>query len=393
MYIPVPNPKWKLGDPGTSFVTDGVPLHRKTIRNSDGKVVSESYSAKSVLIAKNQRDTSRSGQRILLAPGVYWRKSTTFFRVAMQIEWEPGSWTVKSSPYSYEYEGGGSTSNEWRNDGWPLWCTNDIVTWDDELKNRATTECLLKLNQGKVHYLTMLAEARRSVNMVADRFSDLCRTLLLAKRGKLRFGTFKNFTGAYLEYQYGWKPLVTDVYNAVYQMKDKMTATPHFLLSAVRTCRGTEQRTRAPGTYHVQGPTKRDESHTCQIFAKISDKYRAAAQNLGLNPLTTAWELVPYSFVVDWAYPVGNFLEAMTATAGLTFFDGYRNRVITCQNSGRTNPANFTGSPPSYTCTYGRFERTPLSSFPRPVPYFKSPFSSTHVTNAIALWHQVLGRR
>jgi hypothetical protein len=41
------------------------------------------------------------------------------------------------------------------------------------------------------------------------------------------------------------------------------------------------------------------------------------ASRMGLvNPLSIAWEVVPFSFVVDWFLPVGNFLENLTSLAG-----------------------------------------------------------------------------
>lgn len=37
-----------------------------------------------------------------------------------------------------------------------------------------------------------------------------------------------------------------------------------------------------------------------------------------LNPAAIAWELVPLSFVFDWFYNIGDFLERQTADTGLT---------------------------------------------------------------------------
>jgi hypothetical protein len=42
-----------------------------------------------------------------------------------------------------------------------------------------------------------------------------------------------------------------------------------------------------------------------------------------INPLSIGWEVIPYSFVVDWFAPIGNTLSSLTATAGLDFLGGY----------------------------------------------------------------------
>lgn len=44
---------------------------------------------------------------------------------------------------------------------------------------------------------------------------------------------------------------------------------------------------------------------------------------LGTNVLATAWELVPYSFVIDWILPIGDYLRNMSS------FGGVMNRVST----------------------------------------------------------------
>jgi hypothetical protein len=44
--------------------------------------------------------------------------------------------------------------------------------------------------------------------------------------------------------------------------------------------------------------------------------------NLGLiNPLSVAWEVVPFSFVIDWFIPVNKWLNSLTADAGLELLD------------------------------------------------------------------------
>jgi hypothetical protein len=52
---------------------------------------------------------------------------------------------------------------------------------------------------------------------------------------------------------------------------------------------------------------------------KISDPTMKQVSQFGItNPLLLAWELIPYSFVVDWLFPVGRFLSSLDALNGIS---------------------------------------------------------------------------
>lgn len=43
-----------------------------------------------------------------------------------------------------------------------------------------------------------------------------------------------------------------------------------------------------------------------------------------VNPASIGWELVPFSFVVDWFYPIGQWLDTLFGIPGYSFSNGYR---------------------------------------------------------------------
>lgn len=52
------------------------------------------------------------------------------------------------------------------------------------------------------------------------------------------------------------------------------------------------------------------------------------ASQLGLtNPASVAYELVPYSFVLDWVLPLGPFLSSLTDFSGLDISNAYMTKV------------------------------------------------------------------
>lgn len=144
----------------------------------------------------------------------------------------------------------------------------------------------------------------------------------------------------------------------------------------------------------VTGSINRREKFTSLVrfdFAIGNPALHAAAQLGLINPVNLAWNLLPYSFVVDWFLPVDGFLSALSAPWGLHFIGGTITRVSDMSES-------FTPTNTPYLQKGGLFmagvsrrkdysmQRTALSSFPGPrMPHFKNPLSLGHFANATSL--------
>jgi len=99
-----------------------------------------------------------------------------------------------------------------------------------------------------------------------------------------------------------------------------------------------------------------------------------------LNPVSLAWELVSWSFVVDWVVPIGPMFQALTAPAGLSFVDG----TVSVRASANAELENWLGTidGPEYKRTleqhasaswiYEGYQRSTLSGWPLPGVYFNS---------------------
>jgi len=131
------------------------------------------------------------------------------------------------------------------------------------------------------------------------------------------------------------------------------------------------------------------------IHATVNGPELASLKQFGLaNPLSIAWELVPWSFVVDWVLPVGEFLDACTATFGLTFKDGCRVETAKCTASLPSvgGSANWLKIYEPYLVvgkvSIDSFDlsRVKLTAFPSATIYGKSSLSDTKVVTAAALW-------
>jgi len=133
---------------------------------------------------------------------------------------------------------------------------------------------------------------------------------------------------------------------------------------------------------------------TVNLVAKVDNPTLARLNSLGLiNPLTVAWERMPWSFVVDWFIPVSTFLQALSATIGLDFFTG----SVTYRTFGKTKGAwpflistvpsrNWAIEAEEANASGLMVQRVVLTGFPRPTLFLnQSPFTTKRALNAIAL--------
>jgi hypothetical protein len=139
---------------------------------------------------------------------------------------------------------------------------------------------------------------------------------------------------------------------------------------------------------------KSNRSHKVILWAGLSDQIGREVNQIGLaNPLSIAWEVVPFSFVVDWGLPIGNVLEALTATRGLEFIGGCS--IVrgegTIEAELKPTGTNTVLTPRTVECEYFSARRTKYGTFPRPMPYAKSPFSTSNTLSALALYHSIFG--
>lgn len=200
------------------------------------------------------------------------------------------------------------------------------------------------------------------------------------KRGKL--SPSKALANEWLALQYGWKPLLSDVYNAAEGLaarSDDRRVRCSFSRSH-RWFSRHQQHTifDVPATRTEQGIYSRKYVYYFQTHNEVLKDLSAWGVT---NPLSVAWELLPWSFVFDWFIPVGNYLDNWDATVGLTFEKG---SVTTFQKGTVTYKANGTKEYVNeyrYANASARYQsvscvRGVLSNFPAP----QLPDLTPHIT-------------
>lgn len=136
----------------------------------------------------------------------------------------------------------------------------------------------------------------------------------------------RNAGSWWLEYSYGWKPLVQDIFEAASVLSSPIDD----LWIHASSKRPFSEVVAANNRSAFDDWTDERNVWELELFARVGGVVSCdnpnlqSLKNAGLtNPLAWAWELIPYSFVVDWLWNVGDFIESLDDTVGLTIKDGY----------------------------------------------------------------------
>lgn len=202
----------------------------------------------------------------------------------------------------------------------------------------------------------------------------------------------KDLSGAWLSIQYGWKPLLNDIFEAM-KYVESLTASPRSLTYRASKSVVSSWDDRASTSYN---PLIANGSRTVKYKVVLREKI-SQTRSLGLlNPLSVAWEKVPFSFVVDWFIPIGPYLDNVSLFNGLDLNYVRSEFAIATTNGRQCLPSDesigWIVEGGSWKSTTVYFRRTTGTSLSVPNPELKSlekAFSLGHLKNAAALIHQL----
>lgn len=294
------------------------------------------------------------------------------------------------------------------------------------LLNRSLSKALDKLKAQDVHLGNMIAEGRRTVSMVANaarsiasqvikfrrRHPDLYRDVIRYQTGSCPRRLWGKIPDKWLELQYGWLPLMSDIMGISKRLSKKARDSGALVHVTGYAEDETNKKRRITSTVSdknfVALSTKTKHQVWQSLYFTLGNPAIADLSSLGLlNPAEIVWELIPFSFVVDWFIPVGGWLSNLTADAGFNFVSGSASSLSRAKErvddygfakfndfAGFNVQHNFEGAPLGIT-NYDAyaFSRVCYASSPWPGIYFKNPLSTTHALNAIALLSQAFRKR
>lgn len=290
--------------------------------------------------------------------------------------------------------------------------------------DRALIKARLNLKQQDVNLGVAFAERNRTARLMGDTCLQLANAYRYLRRGQwqkaareLGLHNPKKPRGSsvpqkWLELQYGWKPLLSDVYGSCQALakldRHDWRVTAKGTISEPIDVRGDSYDSVDREDLQI-GSGRAVGIRGCfvRIDAVPANELMIRLAALGLlNPLEIAWELVPFSFIVDWALPIGDYLQSLDAMLGysqaycsISTLERYSNS-FTLEDTPPFDPggslytSRWVIRRGASTEEYIRLNRTVPANVPLPtMPRIKDPSSLGHMANGLALLSQVFGGR
>lgn len=244
-----------------------------------------------------------------------------------------------------------------------------------------------------------IAESGESLGMIQKRATGLYRAYRDLRKGDFRGclrqlsvdpkrkhrnvvrTTAQEASGLWLEYWFGWKPSISDLYTAADQLTQPMPSREKFYGSAKHKFAEFD------GGQRFTGFRRTRTGATCALV----NPNLALLNQMGLaNPVAVAWELIPMSFLVDWVGDVSSCISSYTDFVGVELTDEYTSE--TTVGAWEVLPGYGMGG--SYKASQVFMERR--LELVRPLPNFEV-FSNlgtklTRATTALSLLTQILAK-
>lgn len=193
-------------------------------------------------------------------------------------------------------------------------------------------------------YVTLL-ESRETIDMILNVFVSLWRALFQVYRKAKKLdviATLDTLSDIWLQYRYGWRPLYADM-EALYKNLNSVR------VDGVKSAYGTsEVRELTTDPLYLGDVVVHTEeaafTYSCEFspseaYSKVGFNYlnTQSSRNddwlakLGLDLdslLSTAWDLIPFSFVVDMFLNIGSLLQVQNSSEQVDSFNYYRTHQL-----------------------------------------------------------------
>jgi len=210
--------------------------------------------------------------------------------------------------------------------------------------NQAYSRFRGKLYKGSAALGVSLASYKQSREMIVARADQINRGATRAYEAAMRSKrTHVEVAGSILEALFGWKPLLADIHSALHTVIQSAAHMSKYSGTGLAYISETK---RVSNPSYVTTLSKRGSVKVRYVTnVVVRNPNTWLAERAGLyNPLAVAWDLVPWSFVVNMFVNTGSLVNSVTDFAGLEIT--YQTTTQVDQNSEtRTAVLKSPGSP------------------------------------------------
>lgn len=188
----------------------------------------------------------------------------------------------------------------------------------------AVTSAFANVDTSSMLAYATVAESRKTVDSLR---AVLLRAFKIARnvrklnvKGLLNEISPKELADRYMEARYAFRPLLIDAANICKALEEERRYLRRtFLGFADDTYTASGTALDVSGMYLTKMDFSKQTTYTVSARAGVlCDCDVSAVSTFGLDQLAeTAWELVPFSFIVDWFTNVGDLIAAHTPNAGV----------------------------------------------------------------------------
>jgi hypothetical protein len=286
----------------------------------------------------------------------------------------------------------------------------ELVSFTDSLALEAQSDIVDNAKGMVPNAIVNLAQGRQVYSMTLGLLQTVGGVALSLRKGRFDkaarlLGVSKttsklhprDVAGRFLELRYGWQPLIQDCYDGWLAFSLNQSSKPRVIKIRGRKAEiHWHNSSMSPTLYSVLGPAR------CkyEIEVEYTERY-PVERSLGLrDPASVVWEILPWSFVVDWFYPIGSYLEVLNALPALKVTRKRISRSYRYTGNGVYNGPYESLEGARTTCSSWWLDRqvstSGFTAFDVAPPRFKGPsdaMSAGRIYNAIALAAQCFTKK
>jgi len=251
-----------------------------------------------------------------------------------------------------------------------------------DLESKAITKALKQLSGKSPNLGVLIGERHETLKLFTGFAEEAVKAYRAFRRNnpkdwikvlKHDVAPGRKLPSSWLAVQYGLQPLIQDVLGAADMANKYAMQRPPIV-----KCQGQASEAInftsmdvAQSGFAMRLIEKGKHTSSVRLFYSEQSPLETAISALGINnPFTVGWELLPWSFVVDWMIPIGDYIATWGATYGWNFLDGSCTDTVRVRRDGQ---ARFIlAAPRSGTCSdhvqgnYFRMNRKVYTSSPLP---------------------------